>query len=219
MPAIRSDRRPRGAVFLPALLVLTAGVAGAADFPASGTITVNDNSGALPAGGKFAGSSYDSTSGAIAPGQFVFPAATITFPTSLGTVVARYKLSQLNTSSGQVAQDGVAALTVASMKLQILSATLGGVIPINVGTCVFAPIDVLLDGIGAASGLDLASPEFKIPPVGSSDCGGYGDQINDAIATSHNTMQIQIAGDFTPPASDDDTIFKSGFDPARGTNG
>ncbi len=196
-----------------ALSAAPCALAGNTDYPVTGTITVNGSAGALPAGGEFTGTSYDAASGAIAAGVFVFPVATINFQSPLGPVTATYRLSQTNTSNGQVAADGLAALGSAAMKLQILSAALGGVIPIDVGTCIFEPIDVVLDGTGSASGLALGDSSFTVPTVASSDCGGNGDQINGGIAGSDNSMQIVIAGDFTPP-DNLDLIFADGFDPA-----
>jgi hypothetical protein len=190
-------------------------VAGAVDFPVSGTIVVNANPpAALPDGGSFAGSGYDAASGAIASGRFVFPQSTTTFHSdALGAdVTITYQLSQTNTSSGQVASDGVAALTAVAMKLQILAASVG-VIPIGVGTCIFQPIDIGLSGVGAAAGLDLTDPGFTIPPVGPTDCGSFGSQINSGIAGSDNSLQTHFGGNFTPPPAQSDTIFSDGFDP------
>ena len=196
-----------------ALCAAPCALAGNTDYPVAGTITVNGSAGALPAGGEFNGSAYDAASGAIAAGQFVFPVATISFPSTLGTVLATYQLSQTDTAGGQVAADGVAALEPAAMKLQILSATLGGS-TIPVGTCIFEPIDVVLDGTASAGGLVLADDAFTIPPVAPTACGGYGAQINDGIAGSVNSLQMQIAGDFTPPAAAD-LIFADGFEPSN----
>jgi hypothetical protein len=166
----------------------------------------------LPGGGAFTDTAYDAASGTIAAGVFVFPDATIDFQSTLGPITATYRLSQTNTASGQVAADGVAALASAAMKLQILSASLSG-FPIPVGTCIFEPIDVVLDGTASATGLVLVDDAFTIPPVAPTDCAGNGEQINDGIAGSVNSLQMQIAGDFTPPG-DLDLIFADGFDPA-----
>lgn len=202
-------RRAAGVLLAVASMGLPA-VAAAVDFPLSGTISVAGQSGALPAGGAFAGSDYDPTTGAIAAGIFTFPQATTTYSSPLGPVVVVYQLSQTDQSSGQVAADGVAMLTPSTLRLQVISAssTLG---PINVGTCVFEPIEVELGGIGSSAGLDLSDPGFTIPPVGASDCGGFGSQINQAIAGDDNSIVLQMAGDFTPP-SDSDTIFANGFE-------
>ena len=199
----------RSLAFVLALLAAPCALAGNTDYPVAGTITVNGSAGALPVG-EFTGSAYDAASGEIAAGQFVFPVATISFPSSLGTVVATYQLSQTNTAGGQVAPDGIAALDPVTMKLQIFSATLGG-FPIPVGTCIFEPIDVVLDGTASASGLVLADEAFTIPPVAPTACGGNGEQINDGIAGSVNSLQMQVTGDFTPPDAAD-LIFADGFD-------
>lgn len=185
-------------------------IAHATNFDVTGTITVNGNPGPLPAGGTFGDSTYDTATGALSAGKFTFPQATTTFPSQAGTVTVTYVLSQTNVSTGQVAGDGVAALTQAALKLQVVSASIG-VIPIGIGTCVFQPINVDLAGVGAASGLDLDASGFTIPAVASTDCGGYGGQINPGVAGSNNSMQTHLAGDFTPP-SQSDTIFANGFD-------
>lgn len=202
---------------LPALLTALLGlqvfapcIANPVDFPVTGSITVNGNARALPSGGVFGPSSYDNGTGVIATGAFTFPQSTTSFNSVAGTVVVTYLLSQTNTSSGQVATDGIAALSATTLKLQVIAATVG-VIPIDVGTCVFAPIDLVLDGTGSAAGLDLADSSFVIPQVGPTDCGTYGSEINNAIAGSNNSMQIHLAGDFAPPVND--TIFVNGFDP------
>ncbi|MBO9663744.1 hypothetical protein [Dokdonella sp.] len=185
-------------------------VAAAVDFPLSGTISVGGQSGALPNGGAFTGSGYDQASGVIAPGTFTFPQSSTTYTSPLGPVVVAYQLSQTGQSSGQVAADGVAALTAATLRLQVISASspLG---PINVGTCVLEPIIVALAGTGSSSGLQLSDPGFTIPPVGATDCGGFGSQINQAIAGDDNSIDLLMAGDFAPP-SDQDTIFVDGFE-------
>jgi hypothetical protein len=190
-------------------------IAHATNFAVTGTISVNGNPGTLPSGGTFGDSTYNATTGALSAGKFTFPQATTTFHSdSLGVdVTVNYQLSQTNTSTGQVASDGVAALTQATLKLQIVSAFAAGVVPIPVGTCIFQPIDIDLAGTGSAVGLDLSDASFTIPTVASTDCGGNGDQINAGVAGSNNSMQVHIAGNFTPPP-EDDTIFVNGFDPA-----
>ena len=218
MHAVHIQRASRKAacvplVFLLAMPLLSVGVARAADFPVTGTITVNANPGALPDGGLFGNSSYEGATGAIASGTFSFPQTTTTFSSNFGPVVVTYQLSQTNTSSGQVVADGVAALTDATMKFQVVHVTVGGA-PFDVGTCVFQPIDVLLTGTGSATGLDLADSGFVIPPVAPADCNNNGTTMNNAIAGSNNSTQMHIAGNFTPPAAND-TIFKNGFDPAN----
>lgn len=188
----------------------------AAQFPVSGTITVSGNPGALPNGGTFGDSTYDSTTGAISTGKFTFPQSTTMFHSNaLGAdITVTYQLSQTDTSSGHVASDGVAALTRATLKLQAISAVIG-FIPVTLGTCVFQPIVIDLTGTGAASGLDLDDTAFTIPPVGTSDCAGYGTQINAGIAGTNNSIAVHMVGDFTPPSGATDTIFKDGFDPVN----
>lgn len=186
------------------------GVAAAVDFPVSGTITVDGQSGTLPEGGAFAGSGYDPASGSIASGAFAFPVTIVSREVSGGTVAVTYQLSQVDTSSGQVASDGVAALSVASMKLAVLSATYNG-FPIPVAPCEFQPILIELAGTGDSDGLALADSQFDIPPAPVGNCGAFRDQINGAFAGSDNAIIVQMAGDFTPP-SDQDTIFVDGFD-------
>lgn len=192
--------------------VLVAGAASAANFPVSGTITVNGNAGALPSGGTFGPSSYDGVTGAISSGQFTFPQSELDFNSQFGPVTVTYQLSQTNTSNGQVASDGTAALSQVILKLEVLLVTINSV-PVSTGngTCIFQPIDLDLAGTGSASGLDLTDPVFTIPPVGATDCGAFSSQINDNIAGNNNSAVMHLAGDFTPPPNDD-TIFKNGFD-------
>jgi hypothetical protein len=199
-------------VLASALFVATTAMA--TDFPISGTLSANGNSGALPDGGTFAGSSYDATSGAIGTGAFTFPQGTISTSSPLGPIVVQYVLSQTNTSTGTVAADGVAALTTASISLLVVSvSTVFG--PIDIGTCVLAPIDIELTGTASVTGADLTDTGFTIPEVASSDCGGYGDEINSAVAGSDTAIEVLMAGDFTPPGGDD-TIFTNGFERPAG---
>ncbi|MEO5625596.1 MAG: hypothetical protein ABIQ70_06290 [Dokdonella sp.] len=213
----KNSRGNRGAMHLMLAIgvacAAASGHAKATNFPVSGTITVNGNPGVLPDGGTFGDSSYNATTGDIASGLFTFPQSTTTFHSdTLGVdITVTYQLSQTNASTGQVANDGVAALTQAQLKLKAISAVVGFV-PIAFGnTCIFQPINVDLDGTGAASGLDLAQSGFTIPQVGATDCGGYGSQVNSGIAGSSNSIQMQMAGDFTPPPAND-TIFANGFE-------
>lgn len=207
-----SGMRALGSAAAAAFALLFGGAAAAADFPVSGSIAFNGNAGALPDGGTFGPSSYAPASGAIAAGRFTFPQATTSFSSTFGSVVVTYLLSQTNTSSGQIGADGTAAFSAVSMKLEVQQVRVGG-FPVDVGTCVFQPIDLDLAGTASAAGLDLADASFTVPPVGASDCGGYASQINAALAGSNNRIDVHLAGDFTPPA-DNDTIFADGFESA-----
>jgi hypothetical protein len=193
------------------LSAFAASAANATNFPVTGSISINGNPGVLPDGGIFGNSTYDPASGDITTGKFTFPQTTTSFDSQLGTITIVYQLSQTNTSTGQVVAGGAAVLTDASIQLDILSASIG-IIPLDLGTCVFQPIVLQLRGTGAASGLDLADSGYVIPPVGATDCGNYGSYIDNALAGSNNTIQMHLAGNFTPPV--DDTIFENGFDPA-----
>lgn len=190
--------------------LLVAGTAGAVDFPVSGTMTFNGNAGDIPDGSVFAGSSYDSGSGEIGTGNFVFPQSTVTFDSPLGTAVATYVLTQTNSSSGEVWSDATAALTPSSLMLTVVSVTVGG-FPFPIGTCVLGPIELELAGTASSTGLSLSDDGFTIPEVAPTDCSNQGDTINSAIAGSNNQAALALAGDFTPPA-DNDTIFENGFD-------
>lgn len=207
------QRVQRWARALLAGCILVTGAASATNFPVSGTISVNGNPGALPSGGTFGDSTYNAATGDISVGTFTFPQSTTTFHSdSLGAdVTVTYQLSQTNTSSGQVAIDGVAAMTQAHLKLKAISAVVG-FIPISFGeTCIFQPIDVDLAGTGSASGLDLSDNGFAIPTVAPTDCNNYGSQVNSGLTGSNNSLQMHMAGNFTPPPNND-TIFKNGFD-------
>lgn len=187
--------------------LLLADAAVAVDFPVSGSLTINGNLAVLPDGGVFAGSSYDAETGAIGEGAFVFPEATLSFDTPLGTAVATYVLSQTNTSSGEVWSDSTAALTPSDLVITVTHLTISG-LPIDLGTCVVGPTTLELAGTASVTGLALAYDGFVIPPVDANDCADYGDQINDALAGTNNQGEFDIAGDFTP-----DTVFADGFDP------
>ncbi|MEO7326854.1 MAG: hypothetical protein ABIW82_18685 [Dokdonella sp.] len=192
--------------------MLVTGAASATNFPVSGTISVNGNPGALPSGGTFGDSTYNTATGDISVGMFTFPQSTTTFfSQSVGAnVTVTYQLSQTNTSSGQVAGDGTAALTQVQLKLKAISAVVG-VVPVGFGeTCIFQPIVLDLAGTGDATGLDLGSSGFAIPQVGPTDCSGFGSQVNSGIAGSNNSIQVHMDGDFTAPTSD--LIFANGFE-------
>ena len=196
-----------------ALSVLAVPAVAGTDYPVSGSITVNGTVGPLPAGGEFTGSSYDEVTGDIGAGAFEFPQATIDFDSPVGAVTATYELTQTNTSSGQVEADGIAGVTSASMRLRVISAFIGGLVPIPIGNdCVFAPIVFGLDGTGSSTGLDLADAAFTIPEVAADACGGFGADINEGIAGGTNSIELQIDGDFTPPTEVIDLIFEDGFD-------
>ena len=206
----RASACPRAAsVLLLALSAFAASAASATNFPVTGSISINGNPGTLPTGGTFGNSTYDAATGAITAGRFTFPQSTTSFDSQLGPIVVTYQLSQTDTSTGQVAAGGAAGLTSAAMELDVLSITISG-IPVAVGTCVFQPIVLALTGTGATAGLDLADSGYTIPQVAATDCGDYGSYIDNALAGSNNTIQLHLAGNFTPPSGD--TIFENGFD-------
>lgn len=188
-------------------IALYAGIASAADFPVSGTLTFNGTAAELPDGTVFAGSSYDGVSGEIADGKFVFPQGTLVVDLGGFPVTVTYQITQDNTSSGLVGEDSTVALTQTNLSLTILSAG-----PLPIGTCVFSPIPLELAGTASAAGLALADAGFEISPVGAADCGGYGSQINALIAGADTEADLLISGDFTPPSGDTDTIFANGFE-------
>lgn len=185
-------------------------LAAAVDFPVAGSAVIGGNLGGLPAGGLFAGSAYDAATGAIAAGTFAFPVTTSTTTAQGTTIVVTWQLGQVDTSAGQVASDGVAALSTASMKLAVLSATAGG-FPLPLGPCEFQPILLDLAGSGSATGLVLSDEQFDIPPAAIGQCGSLRDQINGAFAGGDNRIDLLVSGDFTPPAGDD-AVFADGFE-------
>ena len=179
----------------------------ATNFPVSGTITVNGNAGSLPSGGTFGDSAYDSATGSLSVGHFTFPQSSVTFPLSgFGNVTVTYQLTQTNTSTALVANDGTAAMTQVVTQLAIVSTTL----PLSVTPCRFGPIALDLAGSGSSAGLDLEDRAFTVPPTTDS-CGGFAGQINPQLAGSNNSIAPHLDGDFTPPA-DNDKIFIDGFD-------
>ena len=208
---LRAHAARRAAVWLAVVLVFAAGNAFAANFPVTGALTINGSPGALPSGGTFGDCVYNPATGALSAGKFTLPQGTVSFASQFGPIVVTYQLSQTNTSTGQVDSAGMATLTQAAMQLTILSAHLNS-IPISVGTCVFEPIDLFLVGTGSVAGLDVTDPAFTIPAVAASDCGGYGAQINGAVAGSNNAIALHLAGDFSPPSDAPDLVFEDSFE-------
>ena len=189
-------------------LACASATAQAADFAVTGTITINGTSAPLPAGAKFGDSIYDAQTGLLSVGKFTFPqsSTTINVGPPFGTVTVTYQVTQLNTSTAQVAGDGVAAMTAVQLELAIVSTSL----PVPVTPCRFSPITLDLAGIGTSSALSLEDPAFSVPPTADS-CGGFASQINSQLATSNNSIAPVLTGDFTPPP-DTDTIFADGFE-------
>lgn len=199
----QSHRRAVCAFALAACLF--SGAAAAVDFPVSGSISINGNTGALP-DGTFQGSSYDPATGAIGAGTFKFPQATVTN----GANSLTYQLSQTGTSTGLVDASGVATFNNVSLAVTLLYGSYNG-LPVTFGSsCVFAPIPVMLVGSGSAAGVDVADPSFAIPPTTDS-CNSFASMINPVVGTSSNSIQLHLDGDFTPPG----TIFANGFESAR----
>lgn len=201
-----------GAPFALVLLMgsSAANLALATDFPVTGSIIVNGEQGELPPNGVFAHSGYDPGDGLIDAGTFTFPVTTETSVSDGIVFVLKYQMIQTDSSNGAVATDGVAALSTATFKLTILSITAGGV-PIPIGQCTIEPIAVDLAGTASAEGLDLADEQFDIPEVPPGQCGSFRGSLNDAFFGPNNSMNLLLAGDFTPPPKTD-LIFKNGFD-------
>ncbi|MCK9540001.1 hypothetical protein [Dokdonella sp.] len=214
MPRVHAGDAPRLAALAVGLALATAGGSAlATDYPVTSQVTINGIAFDLPTGGTFGDSTYDTDTGSLSAGQFTLPQGEVSFDSDVGQIVATYRLSQTNTSTGQVGTDGIASLSQATMKLQILSALVGGLVPIPIGTCVFEPIDLFLVGTASSSEMVVSDPAFSVPPVAATDCGGYGDQINALIVGSANAIEFHLAGDFTPPAAvDPDVIFQNGFE-------
>ena len=196
-------------------LLMTAALAGkasATQFPITdGTVIINGESGALPSGGTFGDSNYNTVTGYLSDGKFVFPQTSITITTPLGDLLVTYQFAQTNTSSAMIGGDGTVAFTTANMQLRLVSAKLGGVIPIGVTPCSFSPIawdDV--GGTASSTGMQIENEGFTVPPT-TDACGGHKDEINDALNGNQNSISMTISGDFTPPV-DDDLIFRDGFD-------
>lgn len=181
------------------------GNARASDFPVSGTISINGNTGVLP-DGTFMGSSYDATTGAIGTGTFQFSVTTV----SHGGNSLTYQLSQTNTSTGVVDGSGAAAMSNAAFSVRLINGTYNE-LPVTFGaSCNFAPISIAFTGTASATGLDLAGSGFRIPQT-TDNCNGFAGLVNPAIGGSNNSIQLHIDGDFTPP----DTIFADGFESPR----
>lgn len=186
-----------------AVALTFAAPARATNFPVSGSITVSGNAGNLPSGGSFGNSTYDPATGALSVGKFTFPQSSVS--TSSGTVV--YQLSQIDTSTAQVGNDGVAAFSTVTLKLKVISVS-----GLTISNCEFTPIVVDLTGTASNVELDVDDRSFDIPPVAPTACSGQGIHINGYLAGSSNSIGIVLAGDFTPPADANDKIFINGFD-------
>jgi hypothetical protein len=189
--------------------VASAGAVHAADFPLSGVFTFNGVDSALS--GTFGPSTYNASSGGITAGAFNVPSATLQFASGADSqVTVHYQITQTNTSSGQVADDGVAVLTSATLMLHVIDAHTQAMLWSVGSTCDFGPFVLALAGTGAVSGLDLGANGFTIPAVSTSACGGHGDPLSSGIAGDQSRTQLLLAGDFTPPL---DKLFADGFDP------
>lgn len=189
-------------------LACASATAQAADFPVSGTITVNGNADTLPAGASFGDSVYDAGTGMLSAGTFTFPQSSVTVDVGppFGNITITYKFTQTNTSTALVATDGVAAMSQVLGQLEIISTSL----PLTVTPCRFAPIALDLTGTGSSVSLDLEDRQFTVPPT-ADECGGFASQINAELAGNSNSIAPSLAGDFTPP-SDTDKIFVDGFE-------
>jgi len=162
----------------------------------------------------FGPSAYDPATGTIAPGAFRFPDGTASVPTDAGTLTVTWRMTQAGTSAGLVAADGTVAFEDASLRLELLSATVPtpiGVLPVEIAPCVFEPIVWQLAGSGNAGGLALDDAAFAIPLAEVGQCAAFRDEINDAIAGGSGSVALALAGDFTPPAASD-VIFVDGFE-------
>lgn len=208
-----SGARAAGNVALAIVLGLAAAPALAVQFPVTGSVSVGGEGGELPPG-TFGDSSYDGSSGELSSGKFAFPTTSVTFDSPLGPVVATYQFEQTNQASATVDTDGIVAFSEAKFRISILSARLGGVIPINIGPpCVFEPIEIFLAGTADGSGMSVSDPAFTVPPAPEGNCGDYRDQINDALAGAEQGIELFIEGDFTPPPEGNpDLIFVNGFE-------
>lgn len=197
----------RSSTLLVAGLMLFSLQANATQYPiSSGTIVINGSSDALPAGGTFGDATYDSATGYLSAGKFVFPQASI----SSGDLSVTYQLTQTDTSGAMVGSNGNVAFTTANMELSIISASYLG-FPVSVSPCVFSPIVWdSLGGTASDTGMQISSGVFSVPPT-TDACGEFKDQINDALIGNQNSISMNIDGNFTPPAQDDQ-IFIDGFE-------
>jgi hypothetical protein len=180
----------------------------AADFQVSGVFTFNGTDSTLS--GTFGPSAYSNASGVLTAGAFNFPSAMLQFgPGGDAQYTVHYQLVQTNTSNGQVAGDGVAAMTNSTMKLHVIDAHTPAILWDVGSNCDFGPFNVLPAGMGTGSGLDLHASGITILPLDASACGGHGAQLSTGIAGTDNRTQLLLAGDFSPPP---DKIFSDSFD-------
>ena len=165
----------------------------AAGLPVTGTIAINGAVRDLPAGAAFT----PAPGVTVTRGAFTFPDTTMRVTVAgYGDVDITYRLVQTNTSMAEVARDGVAAMTRVLARIELLDTTL----PLTVIPCAFGPIAIDLAGGGSASGLDLETASFAIPPAAPGQCGAVGARLNALVATANNRLRVHVAGDFSPPA-------------------
>lgn len=197
----------RSSSLLAAGLMLFVLQATAAQYPiSSGTIVINGSSDALPAGGTFGDSIYDGVTGYVSAGKFVFPQASI----ASGDFSVDYQLTQTDTSAALIDSSGNVGFTTANMRLSIISASYRG-FPAAVSPCVFSPIVWdSLGGTASGAGMQISSATFVVPPTTDS-CGGFKDDINNALIGNKNSISMMIDGNFAPPAQSD-RIFFDGFE-------
>lgn len=199
----------RAQILAGATALLLALPVAAAQFPVTGTVAFGSETSALPTGTNFGDSTWNPATGELSSGRFHFPRASISRDTDLGPLKITYDLTQTSDSMALVDADGNAAFTTVALQLHVVSVTLG-YLPLDIGpACDFAPLlwDDLA-GTASAAGMEVAQASFGVPET--SGCGAWRDQINDAIAAADGSVELELAGDFTPPSGD--LIFSDGFE-------
>lgn len=198
-------------IAIPLLAVGVSGSALAVTYPVTGLVTLNAESRPVPPGSVFTSSGYDSVTGELGVGQFHFPPDTVTEQSGLFTLEVTFQFVQLNQSGAMVLPSGSAMFDPVSLRINVISAEVNGS-SVNLGPCSLGPIHLNeLAGNGTPVELSTNDPQFSVPPVSPSACGGYGDEINDALAGGSNAITLKLLGDFSPPP-DLDLIFVDGFE-------
>lgn len=189
----RRSRRLAGAIAGVATLAIAVFAVGAAEADpitgtsgVTGTVQVGENSFALPDGSAFTGT-LDPDAGTI-EGDVTIPdlVYTVTDPVA---AVATIAISIPDGITGTVDGDGnVSAAGTARIEITDVD-----ILPGAIGTCVFEPVDLELDGTydAEAGTVHLADEQFTIPAT--SDSCTIAALVNPMLAGDENSMVLDIA--------------------------
>ena len=185
-----------------------AGTAAAGDYiyrysfeprPVTGSTTVNGYPMPFPNGASVNGA-HAPSSGTYG-GPFYFPTQTLQAPINgLGMVTLTVQWVHLGTSSAQYLDNTSATVTVNQMYLELQTAVVSGV-PVPLSNCMFGPITWNTSGSWNVSYSHSTQTGFTIPPVGPTDCSGYGSTISNSVAADASDMSALSAAWIAPEES------------------